>query len=41
MFDLNVPCNMVELHLLAQLLDRDNSGEIEYMEFPNGVQLPR
>lgn len=38
MFDLNVPLNKVELHLLATLLDTANSDEIDYTELGNGLQ---
>ncbi|CAL1539365.1 unnamed protein product [Lymnaea stagnalis] len=41
MFDLNAPLNKVELHLLCTLLDKDETGEIDYTEFKAGLQLVR
>ncbi|KAK6174692.1 hypothetical protein SNE40_017922 [Patella caerulea] len=37
MFDLNIPLNRTELHLMARLLDTDDSGEIDYTEFSKGI----
>lgn len=33
--------NDVEIHLLAKLLDRDNSGEIDYTEITKGLQYAK
>ncbi|KAK3610346.1 hypothetical protein CHS0354_029816 [Potamilus streckersoni] len=41
LFDLNAPCNKVESHLLAKLLDRENSGDIDYTEISTGLQYVR
>ncbi|ESO96927.1 hypothetical protein LOTGIDRAFT_159681 [Lottia gigantea] len=41
MFDLNIPLNKTELHLLTKLLDKDDSGEIDYTEFTKGLQHVR
>ena len=38
MFDLEIPCNEVHCHLLAKLLDNENSGEIDYTELHKGLQ---
>ncbi|KAK3086156.1 hypothetical protein FSP39_014418 [Pinctada imbricata] len=38
MFDVGLPCNKTELHLLVTLLDRESSGEIEYEELHKGLQ---
>ena len=37
MYDLNVPINNIELHLLATLLDTDNCGDIDYTELGEGL----
>lgn len=37
MFDLRVPCNDVEQHLLCQTLDTSNSGTIDYINFAQGL----
>ncbi|XP_069114022.1 uncharacterized protein [Argopecten irradians] len=41
MFDLGVICNRTELHLLAKLMDRENSGDIDYYDIPKGLQYVR
>lgn len=38
MFDLEIPCSEVQCHLLAKLLDPENSGEIDYTELHKGLQ---
>lgn len=41
LFDMNVPCNKIETHLLAKLLDRENSGDIDYTDIPKGLKYIR
>eukprot|EP00918_Siedleckia_nematoides_P069664 GHVU01151913.1.p1 GENE.GHVU01151913.1~~GHVU01151913.1.p1 ORF type:complete len:284 (+),score=33.39 GHVU01151913.1:100-951(+) len=41
MFDLNVPCNGVELHLLGQLLDTDGNQKIVYEKIKDGLKHVR
>eukprot|EP00062_Callorhinchus_milii_P026024 gi/632987668/ref/XP_007882683.1/ PREDICTED: uncharacterized protein LOC103171703 [Callorhinchus milii] len=41
MRDLSIPCLKTQLHLLAKLLDRDNSGTINYMELGSGLHEVR
>uniref|UniRef100_A0A1I8I381 C-type lectin domain-containing protein n=1 Tax=Macrostomum lignano TaxID=282301 RepID=A0A1I8I381_9PLAT len=38
MLDMNIPCNLIELHLLCTLLDADGNGDIDYDEFGNGIK---
>ncbi|XP_078666245.1 uncharacterized protein LOC144908480 [Branchiostoma floridae x Branchiostoma belcheri] len=38
---LGAPCSLAELHLLAKLLDTDNSRTIDYMEFSKGLRYMR
>ncbi len=38
MRDLDAPCSVVELHVLAKLLDRNKDGMIDYLEFSKGVR---
>ena len=41
LFDLNVPLNAVETHLLTRLLDPDDAGEVDYTQLKQGLQLAR
>ncbi|XP_041375999.1 uncharacterized protein LOC121388638 [Gigantopelta aegis] len=41
MCDLNVPLNKIELHLFTTLLDKDNAGEVCYMDLTKGLQYTK
>nr|XP_022346002.1 uncharacterized protein LOC111138365 isoform X2 [Crassostrea virginica] len=41
LYDMGLTINDVEIHLLAKLLDRDNSGEIDYTEITKGLQYAK
>ena len=41
MIDYNIPCNLIELHLLATLLDTDNNLGIDFNEFDKGIRYFR
>ncbi|XP_077982823.1 uncharacterized protein LOC144437693 [Glandiceps talaboti] len=41
MFDLDAPCNNLELHILALRLDRTKTGEIDYLELKKGLRFYR
>lgn len=38
MRDLDAPATLAELTVLAREIDRDNSGNIDYLEFANGLR---
>lgn len=38
MFDLMIPCSTLELHLLCQLLDTEQTEEINYMKLSEGLK---
>lgn len=41
MYDMGLTLNDTQVHLLAKLLDRDNSGEIDYTEISKGLQYAK
>uniref|UniRef100_W5MYA2 EF-hand domain-containing protein n=1 Tax=Lepisosteus oculatus TaxID=7918 RepID=W5MYA2_LEPOC len=41
MRDLGIPCVEFQLHLLARLLEKDNSGKIDYFEISTSLQRAR
>ncbi|XP_070575058.1 uncharacterized protein [Ptychodera flava] len=41
MFDLDAPCNSLELHILALRIDRRKTGHIDYLEFSKGLRFYR
>ncbi|XP_013398876.1 uncharacterized protein LOC106165263 [Lingula anatina] len=41
MRDLNIPCNVLELHILAKLLDKEDIEEIDYTMLPKGLSFIR
>ncbi|XP_064599479.1 uncharacterized protein LOC135466020 [Liolophura sinensis] len=41
MYDLDAPCSTVELHLLARLLDEEDTGDIDYTKLAKGLQFVR
>ncbi|XP_002737056.1 uncharacterized protein LOC100371068 [Saccoglossus kowalevskii] len=41
MFDLNAPCNNLELQILALRLDRRKTGNIDYLELKKGLRFYR
>lgn len=41
MLDMLCPCTNTELHMLCKLLDRDNTGDIDFTEFSKGLKYVR
>ena len=41
LYDLEAPCTEVEKHMLSKLLDRENTGDIDFTQFSKGLKYIR
>ena len=41
LYDMEAPCTDVEKHMLSKLLDRENTGDIDFTQFSKGLKYIR